>query len=91
MKHYIDKNVYESACERFDYIYTHFERVCVSFSNGKDSGVLHGSTVQARHRIHASDVQPSGGDRMVGLPAHPPAQRCKPDTAVLDTMGTGEA
>ena len=40
MKRYLDKNVYEAAVERYDYIYTHFERVCISFSNGKDSGVL---------------------------------------------------
>lgn len=50
MKHYIDKNVYESACERFDYIYTHFERVCVSFSNGKDSGVLLNLAIEAARR-----------------------------------------
>lgn len=50
MKHYMDKNVYESACERFDYIYTHFERVCVSFSNGKDSGVLLNLAIEAARR-----------------------------------------
>lgn len=50
MKHYVDKNVYESACERFDYIYTHFERVCVSFSNGKDSGVLLNLAIEAARR-----------------------------------------
>lgn len=50
MKHYIEKNVYESACERFDYIYTHFERVCVSFSNGKDSGVLLNLAIEAARR-----------------------------------------
>lgn len=50
MKHYIDKNVYESACERFDYIYAHFERVCVSFSNGKDSGVLLNLAIEAARR-----------------------------------------
>lgn len=50
MKHYIDKNVHESACERFDYIYTHFERVCVSFSNGKDSGVLLNLAIEAARR-----------------------------------------
>lgn len=35
MKRYLDKNVYEAAVERYDYIYENFERVCVSFSNGK--------------------------------------------------------
>lgn len=50
MKHYKDKNVYEAAVERFDYIYTHFERVCISFSNGKDSGVLLNLAIEAARR-----------------------------------------
>lgn len=40
MKKYLDINVYEAAKERFRIIYSEFDRVCVSFSNGKDSGVL---------------------------------------------------
>lgn len=35
-----DLNVYEAAKERFRIIFSEFERVCISFSNGKDSGVL---------------------------------------------------
>lgn len=50
MKEYIDKNVYQAAVERYDYIYTHFERVCVSFSNGKDSGVLLNLAIEAARR-----------------------------------------
>ena len=50
MKRYLDKNVYEAAVERFDYIYTNFERVCVSFSNGKDSGVLLNLAIDAARR-----------------------------------------
>lgn len=50
MKRYLDKNVYEAAVERFDYIYTHFERVCVSFSNGKDSGVMLNLAIEAARR-----------------------------------------
>lgn len=50
MKQYLDKNVYEAACERYDYIYTHFDRVCVSFSNGKDSGVLLNLAIEAARR-----------------------------------------
>lgn len=50
MKRFLDKNVYESAVERFDYIYTNFERVCVSFSNGKDSGVLLNLAIEAARR-----------------------------------------
>ena len=50
MKRFLDKNVYEAAVERFDYIYTNFERVCVSFSNGKDSGVLLNLAIDAARR-----------------------------------------
>lgn len=39
-KIYQDINVYDAARERYRIIFTEFERVCVSFSNGKDSGVL---------------------------------------------------
>lgn len=37
---YKDKNVYDAAVERIAYIFATFERVYVSFSGGKDSGVL---------------------------------------------------
>lgn len=40
MKKYIDKNVYDSAVERINYIFDNFPRIYVSFSSGKDSGVL---------------------------------------------------
>ena len=50
MKKYLDKNVYEAAVERFDFIYTHFDRVCVSFSNGKDSGVLLNLAIEAARK-----------------------------------------
>ncbi len=50
MKRYLDKNVYEAAVERYNYIYTHFERVCISFSNGKDSGVLLNLAIEAARR-----------------------------------------
>lgn len=39
-KTYIDKNVYEAAQERIKFIFDEFENVCVSFSGGKDSGVV---------------------------------------------------
>lgn len=39
-KVYQDIDVYQAARERFKIIFSEFERVCVSFSNGKDSGVL---------------------------------------------------
>ena len=50
MKIYQEKNVYEAAVERFDYIYSHFEKVYVSFSNGKDSGVLLNLAIEAARR-----------------------------------------
>lgn len=40
MKTYLDKNVYDAACERIEYIFKEFERIYVSFSGGKDSGVM---------------------------------------------------
>lgn len=40
MKKYIDKNVYEAARERIAFCIDHFEDFYVSFSGGKDSGVL---------------------------------------------------
>lgn len=49
-KIYLEQNVYDAAVERFDYIYTHFDRVCVSFSNGKDSGVLLNLAIEAARR-----------------------------------------
>lgn len=39
-KIYINKNVYEAAQERIKFIFDEFENVCVSFSGGKDSGVV---------------------------------------------------
>lgn len=39
-KRYREQNVYDAAQERLAYIFAHFERVYVSFSGGKDSGVL---------------------------------------------------
>lgn len=37
---YKQKNVYDAACERIDFIFKNFERIYVSFSGGKDSGVM---------------------------------------------------
>lgn len=39
-KVYLEQNVYEAARERMRVAFTEFDRVCVSFSNGKDSGVM---------------------------------------------------
>lgn len=51
MKKYSDKNVYEAAVERVQYIFDEFENIYVSFSGGKDSGVCtHLMCEEARKR-----------------------------------------
>lgn len=37
---YKDENVYDAAMERLHFVFTNFERVYLSFSGGKDSGVM---------------------------------------------------
>ena len=39
-KIYTEKNVYEAVRERIGYIFSEFENICISFSGGKDSGLL---------------------------------------------------
>ncbi|MDR1281219.1 MAG: phosphoadenosine phosphosulfate reductase family protein [Opitutaceae bacterium] len=39
-KNYLPQNVFEAACDRLRYVCDHFENIYVSFSGGKDSGVL---------------------------------------------------
>ena len=36
----LEVNGFDAAIERLEYVFEHFERVCVSFSGGKDSTVL---------------------------------------------------
>lgn len=40
MKKYQKKNVYEAAVERISYIFDEFDNILISFSGGKDSGVV---------------------------------------------------
>jgi predicted phosphoadenosine phosphosulfate sulfurtransferase len=40
MKKYLDINVYDASVQRLDFIFSNFDKVYVSFSGGKDSGVL---------------------------------------------------
>ena len=40
LKHYNDIDVYQATLRRINYIFDNFEKICVSFSTGKDSGVL---------------------------------------------------
>ena len=39
-REYLDMNVYEAVQERFRYIFQEFDNIYVSFSGGKDSGLL---------------------------------------------------
>ncbi|EHO09901.1 phosphoadenosine phosphosulfate reductase [Myroides odoratimimus] len=39
-KKYNNQNVYAQAIKRIDYVFSHFENVYLSFSGGKDSGLL---------------------------------------------------
>lgn len=52
-----NKNVYKAASERFDFIYQNFDRVSISFSNGKDSGVLLNLAIEAAKRNNKLPVQ----------------------------------
>ena len=40
VKGYEKKNVYDAVQERFHYLFHEFDNIYVSFSGGKDSGVL---------------------------------------------------
>ena len=40
MRTYLNKNVYEASNERIDFIFKNFNKIYVSFSGGKDSGVM---------------------------------------------------
>lgn len=50
MKNYLNKNVYDAAIERYEIIFREFDKVIVSFSNGKDSGVLLNLAIEAARR-----------------------------------------
>lgn len=39
-RHYVEMNVYDALQQRFDYIFSEFDNIYVSFSGGKDSGLL---------------------------------------------------
>ena len=40
MKKYLDINVYDALQDRLKFIFENFENIYVSFSGGKDSGLL---------------------------------------------------
>lgn len=39
-RQYIEKNVYEALQDRLDFLFAEFDNIFVSFSGGKDSGLL---------------------------------------------------
>lgn len=45
-KYDLEKDVYTAAVERIDFIFKNFERIYLSFSGGKDSGVMLNLTLQ---------------------------------------------
>ncbi len=49
-KKYLDKNVYEALQERFDFLFREFDNIYVSFSGGKDSGLLLNLILDYRNR-----------------------------------------
>jgi predicted phosphoadenosine phosphosulfate sulfurtransferase len=66
MRTYLDTSVYDASTERLDFIFANFERIYVSFSGGKDSGVLLNLVIDY--------VRARGIERKIGvqimLPAH---------------------
>lgn len=56
-KKYTNQNVYEAAIARLNWLFDRFNRICVSFSGGKDSTVLlHLALMIARSRGRTVDV-----------------------------------
>lgn len=51
-KKYLDKNVYEAAVERLEFLFHDFKKIYVCFSGGKDSGVLLNITIDVARRNH---------------------------------------
>ena len=50
MKKYLDINVYDALQNRLKYIFDNFENIYVSFSGGKDSGLLLNLVLDYKHR-----------------------------------------
>lgn len=50
MKKYLDINVYDATVQRMDFVFENFEKVYVSFSGGKDSGVMVQMAIEAAKR-----------------------------------------
>lgn len=57
MKQYLDKNVYEAAVERIEWAINHFDDFYVSFSGGKDSGVLLNLVLEVATKMKRTPVK----------------------------------
>lgn len=51
-KQYQHQNVYEAFCSRMHYIFREFDNIYVSFSGGKDSGLLLNLTLDFRNKFY---------------------------------------
>ena len=49
---YTDKNVYEAFLERMDFLFREFDNIFVSFSGGKDSGLLLNMTLDFKRKYY---------------------------------------
>lgn len=49
---YTDKNVYEAFLERMDFIFREFDNILISFSGGKDSGLLLNMTLDFKRKYY---------------------------------------
>ena len=56
MKKYSSKNVYQATLERYKIIFREFEKVYVSFSGGKDSGVMLNMAIEAAKQTNKLPV-----------------------------------
>ena len=51
MKQYTGQNVMEALLDRLDYVFKEFDNIYVSFSGGKDSGLLLNLTLDFQKKI----------------------------------------
>lgn len=56
MKKYLDKNVYDAACDRIDFLFHHFPALYVSLSGGKDSGVVLNLVLERAKKLNRTPV-----------------------------------
>lgn len=59
IRHYLQQNVYEALQDRLKFIFEEFDNIYISFSGGKDSGLLLNLTLDFRDRYYP--------DRTVGV------------------------